>query len=316
MNASDGRQEKAEIADYLSAILNAMPEAVFVHDIDGKILDVNEKAPLMMRCTREELLGSCARDFWNSDPTLIDYQPILWQKVMEGEDQLFELKMRRPTDGSIFDVEVSLTKLSLPEGDLILAVARDIKGRRLAEEEFEATRDLLQAILDNTYDAIYLHDPDGKIVQVNDRMLKSHGAKNREEVIGLRISDVSAPDSPFDDLKQRWSKVLAGENQFHEWMAKRLTNGSLFPVEVYLTKLSLRGTDYILANVRDITEHKNIENLLIKEKKTLLSVLEDNPHGIVLINREERITYINPEFTRITGYTLDDLGVIPFLVEA
>jgi len=47
---------------------------------------------------------------------------------------------------------------------------------------------------------------------------------------------------------------------------------------------------------------------LLKEKQTLLSVLEDNPHGIVLINRAERITYINPEFTKITGYSLDDLS--------
>lgn len=308
MNANDGRQERAEIAHYLSAVLHAMPEAVFVHDIDGKIFDVNEKALQMSGCTREDVLIRSVRDFWDPDQPLIDRQPILWQKVMEGEDQLFGWKMRRLTDGSIFDVEISLTKLSLPEGALIFALARDITEHKRAEEEFEATRDFLLAILDNTYDAIYLHDPAGRIVQVNDRMLKSHGAKSREEVIGLRISDVSAPDSPFDELKQRWSKVLAGKNQFHEWMAKRLTDGSLFPVEVYLTKVSLKGRDYILANVRDITERKNIENLLIKEKKTLLSVLEDNPHGIVLINREERITYINPEFTRITGYSLDNLS--------
>jgi len=61
---------------------------------------------------------------------------------------------------------------------------------------------------------------------------------------------VSDPNLPLDELDKTWAKVLAGENQLNEWRGRRLTDGSIFPLEVYHTKLSLKGVDYILANVR------------------------------------------------------------------
>ena len=46
--------------------------------------------------------------------------------------------------------------------------------------------------------------------------------------------------------------------------------------------------------------------LLEKERETLFPILHKAPHGIVLIEKDGRFLYINPEFTRITGYTMED----------
>lgn len=302
-------RDKNRVAEYLRKVVNAIPDAIFVHDLDGRVLDVNRKALQMFGCTREEALRFRLREYWVSGTPLADL-PILWEKAVSGEDQQLEHTLRRPKDGLIFNAEISLTRLSLSEGDFILALVRDITERRKVEEDLKATKDFLFAILNNTYDAIYLHDLDGKIVQVNDRMLESHGAKCREEVIGLRIRDVSAPDSPVDELKKIWSKAVAGENQFHEWTGRRLTDGSVFPVEVYLTKVSLRGADYILANVRDITERKRIEDLLIKEKQKFQAVVESSPVGKAIIGMDDDtpyFKYVNPTFRAIFGYGMNEV---------
>jgi PAS domain S-box-containing protein len=43
---------------------------------------------------------------------------------------------------------------------------------------------------------------------------------------------------------------------------------------------------------------------------TCLSILSETPDGIVLVDREGRCRYLNPAFTRITGYTLEDLPTL------
>jgi len=100
---------------------------------------------------------------------------------------------------------------------------------------------------------------------------------------------------------------MAGEDQLFEWKAGRPSDGSTFDVEVCLTKLSLPSGDFILASCRDITQRKAIEELLIKEKEVFFSVMNDNPHGIALFDKNASFVYFNPEFTAITGYTLEDI---------
>ena len=46
--------------------------------------------------------------------------------------------------------------------------------------------------------------------------------------------------------------------------------------------------------------------LLQKERETFFPILHKAPYGIVLIDKGGKFLYINPEFTSITGYTLED----------
>ncbi|MGD0231491.1 MAG: PAS domain S-box protein, partial [Syntrophorhabdales bacterium] len=96
-------------------------------------------------------------------------------------------------------------------------------------------------------------------------------------------------------------------DQLFEWKARRPGDGSTFDVEVCLSKLSLPQGDFVLASCRDITQRKGIEKLLIKEREVFFSVMNDNPHGIALFDNSGSFVYFNPEFTAITGYTLEDV---------
>jgi len=54
-------------------------------------------------------------------------------------------------------------------------------------------------------------------------------------------------------------------------------------------------------------ELKRAEELLEKERETFFPVLHKAPYGVVLIDKEGSFIYINPSFTHITGYTLEDV---------
>ncbi len=305
-------QELIAVKDYLKTVFNKIHDALFVHDTNGIIVDVNEKLLQLYRCSREDAIGAHIHyDFSAPELPLLDYhQNILWKKVMAGEDQLFEWKARRPGDGSIFDVEVCLAKLSLPHGEFILASTRDITERKRVEQDLIATKDYLRTVFNKIHDALFVHDSDGIIVDVNENLLRLYKC-TREEVIGFHIHPrFSGENQALTDYHKYalWKKVMAGEDQLFEWKARRPGDGSIFDVEVCLAKLSLPHGEFILASCRDITHRKRIEKLLIKEKEVFFSVMNDNPHGIALFDDLGRFLYFNPEFTAITGYTLEDVS--------
>jgi len=55
------------------------------------------------------------------------------------------------------------------------------------------------------------------------------------------------------------------------------------------------------------TELKQVQELLEKERQTFFPILHRAPYGIVLIDSDGKFIYINPAFTDITGYTLEDI---------
>ena len=55
-------------------------------------------------------------------------------------------------------------------------------------------------------------------------------------------------------------------------------------------------------------ELKRAQELLRKERETFLPILHKAPFGIVLIDNDGKFIYINPAFTKVTGYTLEDIS--------
>ncbi|MBU1584151.1 MAG: PAS domain S-box protein, partial [Proteobacteria bacterium] len=58
---------------------------------------------------------------------------------------------------------------------------------------------------------------------------------------------------------------------------------------------------------QEIIARSQADQDLQKERKTLSTILESNPHGIAFINHVGQHLYINSSFTKITGYTLNDI---------
>jgi diguanylate cyclase (GGDEF)-like protein/PAS domain S-box-containing protein len=54
-------------------------------------------------------------------------------------------------------------------------------------------------------------------------------------------------------------------------------------------------------------DRKEMEEALKEEKETFYTVLENYPTGVSLIGSDGVYLYINPEFTRVTGYTIRDI---------
>jgi PAS domain S-box-containing protein len=71
------------------------------------------------------------------------------------------------------------------------------------------------------------------------------------------------------------------------------------------TKEELRQRILEMENTK--AELKQAQELLEKERETFFPILHKAPYGIALIDNDGNFNYINPAFTNITGYTLEDI---------
>ncbi|MEN6374503.1 MAG: PAS domain S-box protein [Smithella sp.] len=238
----------------------SMTEAFASTDMKGRIVESNRAYQSMLGYSEEELRHLSYSDITPKKWHALEKSIVKEQILVHGYSNVYEKEYQRK-DGSVFPVEISAFLIRDSDGNPIgiWGIARDISERKKMETELNAARDYLRTVFNNVYDAIFVHDLDGKIIDVNNKMLEMYKV-SREEVIGLNvIRDFSATDETIEVSRANWNKVMSGTNYFVPWKARRPKDCSVFDVEVFLTRLVLPDGNYILANVRDITERKQME---------------------------------------------------------
>ncbi|MCK4541674.1 MAG: PAS domain S-box protein [Spirochaetales bacterium] len=124
-----------------------------------------------------------------------------------------------------------------------------------------------KTVFDNAHDAYFIHDLDGRILDVNQTMLDMYGIDKEQAMEFTIAEDFSSTDNPLDQLPEIWKKVVSGEPQHFEWITKKPNTGTYFPVDVHLNKIVFTGKEVILATVRDISRRKKAEEQLIQSQK-------------------------------------------------
>ena len=128
------------------------------------------------------------------------------------------------------------------------------------------TDELLHKVLNTINDAIFLHDPEGQILAVNESMLRMYGVSS-EEAITLSITEAySAPGADREQLRSVWARALEGEKQSFDWRARRPGDGTEFPVRVHLSAITVADRQMILAVVRDTSEESRTRRQLVRTR--------------------------------------------------
>ncbi len=135
------------------SLFEAANDAIFLM-AENRFIDCNPSTLSMFGCNREQILQ--ARPYEFSPPFQPDGRPSA-EKADEkiaaayrGEPQSFEWRHRR-LDGSFFDVEVSLNRVSLGDKPYLLAIIHDITERKRAEQEIRRLNtELEQRVQDRT----------------------------------------------------------------------------------------------------------------------------------------------------------------------
>lgn len=185
---------------------------------------------------------------------------------------------------------------------------KDIAEIRLNNGALKASEEKYKTLFESANDAIFLIQ-DNKFIDCNLKALEIFGC-TRDQIIGCSPYDFSPEFQPDgQDSKslalEKINAALAGIPQFFEWLHKR-PDGSVFYVEVSLTRFGYNSESYILAIVRDITRRKQALQVLRERENRLKSIFRAAPVGIGLV--ENRIILdVNDRICEMTGYSRDEL---------
>jgi PAS domain S-box-containing protein len=279
---------------YRELVDNALV-GVYQSRLNGELLYHNDCFVRMVEFESFEEIKASDSPLRYKNPA--DRKPLLRTLKETGKVTKYETEFLT-RDGNTIDVLISASL----NGDVISGMVLDITDRKKAEEALKTSERNLRLIFNNTHDGIIIHDVQGSILEVNDRILEMYGV-SREEALGLSIiDDYSTRDQPLDQLPKVWDSVIEGTDHLFEWKNRR-RDGSVFDVEVFNTKIQLGGRDLILAMVRDITERKKAEELLQESERNYRELVENALVGVYKTRLNGEILYANRTLLKMHGFT-------------
>ncbi len=178
----------------------------------------------------------------------------------------------------------------------------DITARKQSEADMRESEARFRTVFELAPDAIVMHRA-GKMLFVNPAAVAMFGAKSERELLGKPILELIHPDFHKIVLE----RAMRGTDQ--GIAAPRLEekyiklDGTVFDAEAQGQPITLAGSPAVLATLRDITARKQAEAKLELAAGVFIHALE----GIMITKPDATIIDVNGSFTRITGYTRDEV---------
>ncbi len=166
-------------------------------------------------------------------------------------------------------------------------VTRDISERKQQEDALKESETKLRTLFESTSDAVMLLDEKG-FFDCNQAALVMFGCETKEDFCSKHPADMSPPTQPNgSDSMMLANQHIARANQrgreHFEWMHKRINTGEIFPAEVLLNSMKIKGRAVLQAVVRDITERKQAEEKI--NRLAFYDALTGLPNRMLLNDR-------------------------------
>lgn len=240
--------------------------------MDGPtIVDCNPSATVLTGCPKQEIVGRTPADFSpakqadGEDTTQTMLRMI--ERAEAGEAQCFEWLCRR-RDGSIAQVETSLTSMRLATGPYLLALTRDMSARKRAEQLLKQS--------ETKYSKLFTLAPycisttrlaDDSVIEANEAF---------ERLTGYTVSDLlqhgtmglALWDTPAERQAYMERLVQDGAVFDYEFVLRR-KDGSRRNILLSGQCLELSGESCAVHILRDVTEMQLVQKAMVQTEKMM-----------------------------------------------
>ena len=246
------------------AIFDAAEDAIFVHDMEtGAILDANAKASVAFGYTRDEFrrLDIGALSSGEHPYTQQDAMALMARAV--GGEQMHTEWRSRHKDGSLYWHEVFGKRVKIGGHDRVLALARDITGRKAAEAALRASEEQYRAMFNASIDGLALWTAEGELVDTNPALQRIYGHDDDDEA-SAPAGKWAGPSYAAEFLRS----VAAGESR-HVEVTEVTKDGTALAIEVHGIPMRYQGKPHVLTIARDVTEKKRSAAELTRQREAL-----------------------------------------------
>ncbi len=326
------------------ALYDNAPLAYQSLDEDGNILDVNPAWLSTLGWSRDEVIGKCFGDFLHPDSRPLFKTRFSEFKANGGCVHDVQFRMEHKL-GHYIDVsfEGCIGYTSAGEFQQTYCVFQDITERKKAETQLARSESRFREFFDNAGVGMVEADTaSGRFLRVNRRFCDLLGYSD-DELLSMNFQRIShSEDLPkeMDNAARLLSGEIRGYSTDKRYMRK---DGSLFWAHLTVTPLWAPGEKPTqnIAVIEDIDARKRAEaasetaleetELLLaradEARRALLSVLEDGRNSQLALQKSEesyrsvvdsvtevifqtdtrgRWIFLNPAWTEVTGFAVDE----------
>jgi PAS domain S-box-containing protein len=288
------------------AVVEQATDGIYILDAQTRrIIECNPSYQRMLGYTAEELLGMEVYDFVAHPRENVD--ATIGRTLQQRRRVVGERKYRRK-DGTLIDVEVGVSVISLDGRDVICTIVRDVTERKRAEEALARSEERLRTIIETEPECVKVLGMDGSLLEMNPAGLSMIEADSLEQVRGKQVYAYIAPEHRADYVALT-EDVLRGGSGMLEFELVGL-KGTRRWLETHAVPLrdAHGGITGLLGITRDITERKRAEEELRRSEELYRNVIEQATENICLVDVEtRRIVESNTAFQTTLGYTEEEL---------
>ena len=175
----------------------------------------------------------------------------------------------------------------------IVGSAQDISERKQAEQVLHQ----IKAMIDSSLDGFWIVDFMGNVLQVNKAYAEISGY-SIDELMNMHISQLEALEGS-DQVKAHISKIVT---QGYDLFETRHRHKDGHTIDIEVSASFLPEYQQFCVFCRDITERKRIESDLC-----IAATAFESQEGMFVTDAHKVILRVNRAFTKITGYTAEDV---------
>ena len=254
-------QERFEVA------FNASPAAISITEVDtGIFLDINQRYAEMIGWQRAEIIGKASSNF------------NLWPNPQARQTWIAKLKVSRllrdyqttwhRRDGSPIEISLSGEIIELQGKTYVVAFILDISERRKSEAEVsQLQRRVATAFRVAPAAACVTRLTDGKLVDVNDRLLKEYNW-TRDDLLGLTTLEAGLWGVEADRLKM--VEIIRRDGCINDFESIGVgRDGRRRPMSLSAEVFEMDGAPHLVVFIADLTEKYQAQAELLQHRDHL-----------------------------------------------
>jgi PAS domain S-box-containing protein len=255
------------------AIVNALPDLLFVIDSENRFADYHNPATDKEYIKPIQLIGKKLEEVL--PPELAREVELNKAKAIQSQ-QLITHSYQLQTALGLRDFEARYVKHGK---DDVLLLVRDITEAKQAELQLKESEEKYRTLVEQASDGIFISNFSGIFLVVNPAACKM-SQYSEEELLKLKLSDLTLSEE-LQVMPFKFDELKAGKTAYSERKMRR-KDGTLIDIEIIARVI---GPDRFLAFARDITDRKKVQRELIRSREELRQLT----NHLENIREEERL---------------------------